>query len=119
MNMTTAVKTVFSKYVTFSGRAPRSEFWWWVLFTVIVSIIAYALDNAFGWDYDSMQSAGPLSGLWSLATILPNLAVTVRRLHDTDRSGWWIFLTLIPLIGALVLLYWYLKPGTPGTNRFG
>lgn len=119
MDMMTAVKTVFSKYATFSGRASRPEFWWWVLFAIISSIIAYALDSAFGWHYEAMQSAGPISGIWSLATILPNLAVTVRRLHDTDRRGWWIFLNLIPLIGALVLLYWYIKKGTPGANRFG
>jgi uncharacterized membrane protein YhaH (DUF805 family) len=118
MDMSTAVKTVFSKYVTFSGRASRPEFWWWVLFTIIVALVAYVIDYALGWtspDY----GAGPVSGIWSLATLLPNLAVTVRRLHDTGRSGWWYFIILIPLIGALVLLYWMIKRSDAGTNRFG
>ncbi|MCX5478508.1 DUF805 domain-containing protein [Kaistia geumhonensis] len=118
MDMSTAVRTVFSKYVTFSGRASRPEFWWWVLFTIIVAIVAYVIDYALGWRSED-YGAGPISGLWSLATLLPNLAVTVRRLHDTDRSGWWYFIILIPLIGALILLYWMIKRSDPGTNRFG
>lgn len=118
MDMSTAVKTVFSKYVTFSGRASRPEFWWWVLFTIIVSIIAYAIDGFLGF-HAKMTSTGPLSGILSLALLLPGIAVTVRRLHDTGRSGWWYFIVLIPLIGALILLYWMIKPGDPGQNRFG
>jgi uncharacterized membrane protein YhaH (DUF805 family) len=118
MDMGSAVRTVFSKYATFSGRASRSEFWWWVLFGVIVALVAAAIDYALGFGA-SRHGGGPVSAIWSLAILLPGLAVTVRRLHDIGRSGWWYFIVLIPLIGALILLYWLVQPSEPGANRFG
>lgn len=117
MSFTEAVKTCFSKYVDFKGRAPRSEFWWWVLFVIIVSVVLSIIDaSVFG---SGPEDIGILSSLWSLATFLPGLAVSVRRLHDTDRSGWWILIGLIPIIGWLVLIYFYVQQGTEGQNRFG
>ena len=121
MTMGEAVQSVFSKYATFSGRAVRSEFWWWVLFSIIVQAVTQILDGVvlapiFG--RPAFDGPQVLTGLASLALLLPSLAVTVRRLHDVDRSGWWIFLNLIPLIGSLVLLYWYIQPSKPGVNRF-
>lgn len=115
MNMIEAVKAVFSKYVTFSGRARRAEYWWYTLFIVIVSIVLVGVDLAL---FGSNYTFG-IADVWSLATLLPSLAVSVRRLHDTDRSGWWLLLILIPLIGAIILIVWQATKGTDGSNRFG
>jgi len=119
MNMSEAVRTVLSKYATFSGRAARSEFWWWILAVVLATIVATILDELIFGSAPGGESIGILSGLLALALLLPNLAVAVRRLHDTDRSGWWLLLGLIPIIGFLVLLWFYVQKGTPGANRFG
>ena len=100
-----SIKTCFSKYADFSGRASRSEYWWWVLFGFLVSAGLGMINEI-------------LAGLFSLATLLPYLAVGARRLHDTDRSGWWQLLALIPLIGWIVLLIWYVQEGKE-PNRFG
>lgn len=119
MSFTEAVKTCFSKYVDFTGRAPRSEFWWWVLFVLIVSVVLQIVDTAVLGTNTGAGEIAVLSSLWSLAVFLPGLAVSVRRLHDTDRSGWWILIALVPIIGFLVLLYFYVQQGTEGQNRFG
>ena len=92
MDFMTAVKTCFSKYVTFQGRAPRSEFWWFTLFVTVATIALAFVDGViFGLE----MVFSPLSDLFSLATLLPGIAVTVRRLHDVDRSGWWMLLILM------------------------
>ena len=112
-----AIKSVLSKYVTFTGRAPRSEYWFWVLFVFIISIAASILDMAvFPW---SNIGSGPLSLILTLGLLLPNIAVGIRRLHDIDRTGWWLLICLIPLIGIIVLLVWACTRGTLGPNRFG
>lgn len=112
MNFSTAVKTCFNKYIDFSGRAARSEFWWYTLFIVVGGIVTSAIDGMLG-------MAMAVNGLFSLATLLPSISVTARRLHDTDRSGWWMLLMFIPLIGWLILLYFEVQKGTDGENRFG
>jgi uncharacterized membrane protein YhaH (DUF805 family) len=124
MNMQTAVTTVLGKYATFTGRATRSEYWWWVLALILLMLVLGVIDGALvapvmGFEQFSPEAAQPLSTLASLALLIPSLAVSVRRLHDVDRSGWWYLLSLIPVIGTLVLLYWYVQPGTSGDNRFG
>ena len=124
MNMQTAVKTVLGKYATFSGRAPRSEFWWFTLAGVSLSIIVSIIDGAvvapmLGFEAFADEAGEPLQMIASLALLLPSLAVAVRRLHDIDRSGWWYLLIIVPIIGPLVLLYWYIQPGTDGSNQFG
>ena len=124
MNMKTAVTTVLSKYATFQGRAARPEYWWWVLATRILFIALAVVDGALfapmmGFEAFSEDAGQPLSFLASLALLLPNLAVSVRRLHDTDRSGWWLLLAIIPIIGSLVLLFFMIQRGTDGANRFG
>ena len=124
MNMQTAVKTVLGKYATFSGRAPRSEFWWFTLAVIILSIIVSIIDGAvvapmLGFEAFADEAGEPLRMIESLVLLLPSLAVAVRRLHDIDRSGWWYFIIVIPIIGPLVLLYWYIQPGTDGSNQFG
>ncbi len=112
-----AVRRFFNGYVTFTGRASRSEFWWPALFNIGAGILLGIVDAMlFG---SGMQNGGPLSGLYSLATFLPNIAVSVRRLHDIDRSGWWILLLLVPVIGWIVLLVFFCTASSSGSNRFG
>ncbi|MBW6417868.1 DUF805 domain-containing protein [Celeribacter sp. PS-C1] len=120
MNFITAVKTCFSKYVTFQGRARRAEYWWWTLFVLIGNAIFGGADTIFfGVPDPDTSSVGVLAGLFSLAVFLPGLSVWVRRLHDINRSGWWAFLILIPIIGWVIMLVWALTKGTEGANRFG
>lgn len=121
-----SIKTCFSKYVTFSGRAQRSEFWWWVLFVFVADILLSWIDIAlFGTievgagSIAGLTETPVLSGLFGLAVFLPGLAVAVRRLHDLDKSGWWVLIWLIPIIGWIILIVWYATEGTRGPNRFG
>jgi uncharacterized membrane protein YhaH (DUF805 family) len=111
MNFSDAIKLGFSNYVNFTGRACRSEYWYWTLFTVIVSVVALGID--------SMLRAQVVNTIWDLATFLPSLAIVVRRLHDLDRSGWWFLLIFIPLVGIIILIVWFCSKGTDGPNRFG
>ena len=106
------------KYAVFSGRSRRMEYWYFVLFNIIVSIVLGVIDGLLG-TRGSGMGAGLLSGIYGLAVLIPSLAVTVRRLHDIDRSGWWILIALVPLIGTIVLLVFALLEGTPGANRYG
>jgi uncharacterized membrane protein YhaH (DUF805 family) len=113
------------QYADFGGRARRTEFWMFVLVNVIISVILGIIDTATGtagfYAADGMAgySPGILSGIYALAVLIPSIAVTVRRLHDTDRSGWWFFIQLIPLVGAIVMLVFTCLEGTRGPNRFG
>src|SRR5829696_4964713 len=106
-----AVRSGFDHYVKFDGRASRPAFWWWVLFVVLASVGANIIDLAIG--------APVFSAIVGLGLLLPNLSVAIRRLHDTDRTGWWVLIWLIPLIGWIVLLVFYLQQGDAGENRFG
>jgi uncharacterized membrane protein YhaH (DUF805 family) len=106
MNFLQAIQSGLSKYAVFEGRASRSEYWWFQLF---VALAAGPISILSEW----------ASGVAALLLFLPSLALAVRRLHDTDKSGWWLLLVLIPLIGAVVLLVFYLTRGTDGSNRFG
>ena len=116
MNFQQAVQSVFSNYAKFRGRAARSEFWWFQLFIVLGGIVAAVLDLLAN---SNVLGGEPLATLFYLATIIPGLAVSVRRLHDTDSSGWWLLLGLIPLIGMIVLIVWWCLEGSKGYNRFG
>lgn len=106
------------KYAVFSGRSRRAEYWYFVLFNLIVLIVLELIDALLG-TYSFVQGIGLLSGIYSLAVIIPSLAVTVRRLHDIDRTGWWILINLIPLIGTIVILVFAVTDGTPGSNQYG
>jgi uncharacterized membrane protein YhaH (DUF805 family) len=117
VSFTEAVRSVLTQYATFSGRARRAEYWWFVLFEVLVGIVAGILDAILGTDFGS--GSGVISLLVTLALLLPGIAVTVRRLHDTDRTGWWILIALVPFAGFIVLLVFTVMDGTPGPNRFG
>jgi len=106
------------KYAVFGGRARRKEFCYFYLFSMVISTILGFLDILVGnWDG---QSGGPvLMGLYFLGTIIPTIGVSVRRLHDTGRNGWWLLLYLIPFIGGMVLFWWHTQEGTPRTNNYG
>lgn len=105
MTFVESIKSGFSKYAEFNGRASLSEFWWWVLFVFLASAAASIVSPM-------------VSGLFSLAVLLPNIAVGARRLHDTDRSGWLQLIAVIPLIGWIILIYWCVQP-SKDPNRFG
>ena len=111
MDFMTAAKTGLSKYATFTGRARRSEFWFFILFELLALFAAAVLDGIFGTD-------GGFYALVALGLLIPVLAVSVRRLHDTDRSGWWYLLVFVPF-GVIVLIIWWASKGTAGDNRFG
>ncbi len=119
MTFPDAVKSALSQYVGFSGRARRSEYWWFFLFTTIVGIVASTLDSVlFAPDPGSTRIIGPLYGLAALALLLPSLAVGVRRLHDTDRTGWWLLIGLVPIVGWILLIVWYCQDSGPD-NQYG
>lgn len=114
MTFQEAVQTALvKKYADFQGRATRPEFWWFMLAVAIATLIAAVID-------DGLIGGGEIvETIVGLATVIPSLAVGVRRLHDTDRSGWWQLLHLVPLIGLIVLIVWWATPGIAAPNRFG
>jgi len=116
MGFKDAISYCFRNYVGFSGRAARSEYWYWVLFILLLQIVAWLIDmTLFGFNTTGVN---PIGVIVSLATFLPTLAVSARRLHDIDRSGWWALL-IFTVIGYIVLLYWACLRGTVGANSFG
>lgn len=130
MGFIETVKYNFTHYADFKGRAPRSQFWWWFLFNLIVYAILNVIDNAAGFNIMQLPDngasvpvaiygGGVLATIWGLALLLPTLAVSARRLHDTDKSGWWLLLYLICCIGNIILLIFFLLPGNRTENRFG
>ena len=118
MGFVEAIKHVFSNYANFSGRARRSEYWYWTLFTVIVSLVLGLLGGTSG-DSSSVSGGSILSSIFSLAVLVPGLAVCWRRLHDIGKSGGYYFLVLIPLVGAIILFVWFCRDSDPGTNQYG
>ena len=123
MNFGTAVKSFWSKYTNFKGRARRSEYWYVQLFLVITNLIAAPIDLALmNWDTDRFiaQGGGGIVGLiWILTTIVPAIALEFRRLHDTNRSGWWVLIGLVPLLGAVVLIVFTVEDSADGQNIYG
>jgi uncharacterized membrane protein YhaH (DUF805 family) len=105
MTFADSIKSGFAKYVDFNGRASRSEFWWWVLFTFLATLVLTFI-------------SGIVANLFSLAVLIPSIAVAARRLHDIDKSGWWQLVGLIPLLGLLLMIYWCVQPAVE-PNRFG
>lgn len=109
-----AVKMALQQnYCNFSGRSSRSEYWWFCLFSFIVGVIVSAI---FSFNENISMV---VNGVVTLALLLPGIGVAVRRLHDTNRSGWWLLLGFIPLIGAIVLLIWYVQPSQETPNQYG
>lgn len=107
MTFVESIQTCFSKYATFSGRASRSEYWWFCLFNFLVAIIL------------AMLELSTLSTIYTLATFLPSLAVCVRRLHDVGKSGWMYFVAFIPIVGAIWWLVLFCTDSQPGSNEYG
>lgn len=119
-----AARSVLWQYATFSGRASRPEFWWWVLCVFIILLVFRIIDGAIvlpmlGFERFQEEGGQPLSVIVSLALILPNLAAGARRLHDIGRTAWWLLIGLLPVIGTLVLIYFYVQPSDTGDNQFG
>lgn len=141
MTFQESVKTVLSKkYATFSGRASRSELWWYQLFCFIVAMVCIAAGLVFGALFGgaaAMQGGDSALGLgvagfgigfligyvilliFALATLVPSIAVSVRRLHDSGRSGWWYLISFVPYVGGIVLFIFMLLEGQPGENKYG
>jgi uncharacterized membrane protein YhaH (DUF805 family) len=103
---------VLQDYAVFDGRAQRMEYWMFVLFNMLIIIVIGTIEQVIG-------TGGSVGFLYGLAVLIPGVAVSVRRLHDTDRSGWWLLLSLVPLIGTLVLLIFYCIDGDYGDNDYG
>lgn len=111
MDFATAVRTVvMEKYANFSGRATRSEYWWFILFYIIAYLVLAVVDYLLGVQL--------LTAILALGLLIPSIGVGVRRFHDLDKSGWWLLLGLVPLVN-LIVIYWFCQPGTPGANQFG
>jgi uncharacterized membrane protein YhaH (DUF805 family) len=113
MTFQEAVKAVLGKYADFNGRARRSEYWYWVLAVLVAEVVVLAIRSL------SSGLGQILYVLLVLAVLVPSIAVGVRRLHDTGRSGWWLLIGLIPLIGAIVLIVFYVQDSAPGANEYG
>ena len=116
MNFQTSIKTCFNKYADFSGRALRSEFWWFVLFSLLGGIVSVIIDvMILGY---SIESNGPINLIFTVALILPGIAVTARRLHDINKSGWWQLIELT-IIGILLIIIWNATEGGKKKNKYG
>src|SRR5215213_4045954 len=110
-------KVVLENYANFTGRARRAEFWWYFLANFIISIIFNIIDAVIGSGMGA--GIGVIGLIYSLAVLVPGLAVGVRRLHDTGKSGWWLLIALIPLVGIIVLIVFFATDGVPGPNEYG
>ena len=117
MDIQTSIKTCFNRYATFSGRASRSEYWFFILFGILGGIVTLIIDVMI-LDYSIESEYTPINLIFSLILIIPSIAVACRRLHDVNKSGWrqLIWLTII---GGILLLIWYFKEGEKRKNRFG
>jgi uncharacterized membrane protein YhaH (DUF805 family) len=116
MTFTEAVKKCLSNYFKFSGRAGRSEFWWFYLFTFLVQIVSGIIDGALSGNY---YEDGYVQALASLAFCIPSVAVGSRRLHDRNLSGWWQLIVIVPILGLILLIVWWALAGEDTENRFG
>jgi uncharacterized membrane protein YhaH (DUF805 family) len=104
-------------YAIFRGRSRRAEYWYFVLVQTIIIILCAVADNMLGLNFED-ENSGPITLIYSILTLMPNLAVSFRRLHDTGRSGWWILIAFT-IIGAIPLIYWYATDSEAGNNKFG
>ena len=103
---------VLKKYAVFNGRSRRKEYWMFFLINIVIAIVLGFIEGIMG-------SPGVISSLYSLAVLLPEIGVSIRRLHDTNRSGWWLFISLVPIIGAIILIVYMVQDSQPGENQYG
>ena len=101
-----SIQVCLRKYADFEGRASRPEYWWFFLFALLVQIAASIVSHS-------------LAGLAAIALLLPSFSVAARRLHDAGRTAWWLLVGLVPVVGPLLLLYWFVQPGAQGGNAYG
>jgi uncharacterized membrane protein YhaH (DUF805 family) len=113
MNMQQAIQSVFRQYASASGRARRSEYWWWTLAAFLGYVVLYVLMLAVS------RVFGVLVAIYGLALVVPSVALGIRRLHDTGRSGWWLLFSFVPFVGGITVFVFQCLDSTPGTNRFG
>ena len=106
------------KYADFSGRAPRAEYWWFYLLVIVAYLVASIVDSMMGSNFGG-SGYGMMTAIAGLALLIPSIAAGARRLHDTDRSGWWLRSAFIPIIGAIVLIVFFVMQGTQGPNSYG
>lgn len=111
-----AVRMAFDSYCRFQGRSSRSEYWWWVLFVAILSFCIGIIEGILGFSMTAVQTT---SGILSLVLLLPGLGLSVRRLHDIGKSGWWVLLGFIPVVGAIVLIIWFAQNSQMQDNQYG
>lgn len=116
--------TVKNRYADFKGRATRSDYWYFILFSVIISIVltlidTYAVNPLLGMTPEEAAKGGILSVTFTLAILLPQIGVGVRRLHDIGKSGWWYLIILIPILGVLILLFFFVTDSQAGENKYG
>ncbi|HYH29112.1 MAG TPA: DUF805 domain-containing protein [Pseudonocardia sp.] len=110
---------VLRQYADFTGRARRTEYWMFALFNIVIGIVLMVFDNLLGLTFANGFTNGVLGTLYSIAVLLPGLAVAVRRLHDTNRSGWWVLIALVPIVGVIVLIVLLATEGERGPNAYG
>lgn len=105
---------VIRRYAEFDGRSGRPEFWWFALWNIVITVVLFIVGAAVSSSHGAL-----LVDLYGLLVLLPSLGVEIRRLHDTDRSGWWVLLAIVPIVGTIVLIVFFASAGTPGPNRYG
>jgi uncharacterized membrane protein YhaH (DUF805 family) len=110
---------VLKKYAVFNGRARRKEYWYFHLFNIIINTVLTVIEVITGSFSPEAGIGFLLGGIYALAVLIPGIAVSVRRLHDTERSGWWFLIVLVPIIGAIVLLVFMVQDSKPGQNQYG
>lgn len=118
------LEPIIRHYLDFNGRASRSQYWYFVLYYFLISLVLAFIDTLvinpmLGATPEQMARGGILQMIFGLALFLPSLSIGVRRLHDIGKSGWWLLLSFIPIIGVLVLLFWFIQDSQPGSNEYG
>lgn len=114
-----ALPLFFKNFANFNGRSSRGAYWWLVLINFLIGFGLGLVDGLVFGDFVRGSGIGILGLLWSLAVLIPGISLGFRRLHDVDKTAWWMLIALIPIVGAIVLIFFTVQEGTPGTNKFG